>query len=95
MCLYIYMYVYIYNVFIYMYVYIYSASGKYSQRFTFCTLLCYSLIPKWIKFIIFLNILHTTTHNDKVKTPFCTFIKNKERKNNMYISIHSLCSILC
>jgi len=37
-------------------------------------LLCYSLIPKWIKFIIFLNILHTTTHNDKVKTVFCKFV---------------------
>jgi len=41
----------------------------------FHILLCYSLIPKWITFIIFLNILHTTTHNDKVKTVFCTFLQ--------------------
>jgi len=77
-------------------IFIYRASGKYSQRFIFFhILLCYSLIPKWIKFIIFLNILHTKTHNDKVKTVFCKFIKIKKRKHNMYISIHSLCSILC
>jgi len=41
----------------------------------FHILLCNSLIPKWIKFIIFLNILHTTTHKDKVKTDFCKFLQ--------------------
>lgn len=38
----------------------YTASEKYSQRFTFSTL-CYSFIPKWIKFYT------QYPHNDKVK----------------------------
>ncbi len=41
------------------FIFIYSAFRKYS---TF-----YSLIPKWIKFIISLKILQTIPHNDKVK----------------------------
>ncbi len=33
----------------------------------FHILLCYCLIPKWIKFIILLKILQTITHNDNIK----------------------------
>ena len=36
----------------------------------FHILLCYSLIPKWIKLIFFLKILHTIPHNDNVKKFF-------------------------
>ena len=49
----------------------------------FHILLCYSLIPKWIKF--FLKILHTTPHND-MKNIFLRFLqiyfkKLKKRRN--------------
>ncbi len=63
----------------------------------FHILLCYSLIPKWIKFTIFLKILKTIPHNDNMKEVCLKSwkIDYKKRKNHMYISIHSLCSILC
>ena len=61
--------------------------------------LCYSLIPKWIQFIFFLTILHTIPNNANTQKGFFLnvwkCIRNKEQKYNMYISIHSLCSVLC
>ncbi len=55
--------------------------------------LCYSLIPKWIKFIIFLKILQTIPHNDNVKELCLKSLQiyKKKKNNHMYISIHSLC----
>jgi len=58
----------------------------------FHILLCYSLIPKWIKFLIFLKLTMTTW--TKFVWNVCKFIKYKKWRNHMYISIHSLCSIL-
>ncbi len=52
-------------------------------------LLCYSLIPKWIKFIILHKILKTKPNNDNVKDVCLKSFETK--KNHMYISIHSLC----
>ena len=54
----------------------YSASGKYSQRFTFSTF-CYvtALFQKLIKFIFFLKILHTIPHNDNMKNVFLRFLQ--------------------
>ena len=52
---------------------IYSASGKYSQRFTFSTFCyVYSLIPK---LLLFFKILHTIPHNDTVKNIFFFFLQ--------------------
>ena len=62
----------------------------------FHILLCYSLIPKWNKFIFFLKILHRTPHNDNMKKVFfkCLhiYIFFKIRNHREH---HSLCSILC
>ncbi len=54
----------------------------------FHMLLCYSLIPKCIKFIIFLKILQTIPHNDNVKEDCLKSLqiykKNKIKKNHIY-----------
>ncbi len=44
----------------------------------FHILLCYSLIPKLIKLIIFLKILQTIPHNDNVKEVWNLEIKNEK-----------------
>ncbi len=44
----------------------------------FHILLCYSLIPKFIKFIIFLKIIQTIPHNDNMKEVWNLEIKNEK-----------------
>ncbi len=60
----------------------------------FHILLCYSLIPICIKVIIFLKIFLTIPDNDNVKEVCLKSLQIINKKNHMYISIHSLCSIL-
>lgn len=62
----------------------------------FHILSCCILIPKWVKFIFQLKILHPLPHIDKVKMfawSSCNLKKKKKEKQkyNTYIRIHSFC----
>ncbi len=51
----------------YVYIYTQCIQKVFTVLHFFNILLCYKLIPKWIKFIIFLKILQTMPHNDNMK----------------------------
>lgn len=76
------------------------------EKFVSLNLFCGNSLKQWQKCILFIFLIkfifslkfHTTPHKDNVNKDFkicANLLKMKNLRNHMYISIHSLCSILC